>query len=448
MSEPTEKFQQCSRPPSSEDMVSTKAVEAEANEFNWRSASVLLGTALSYFITVGFSNAFGVFQQYYVAHLLSSKSNFQIAWIGSFNTFMLFAIAAPAGMLGDKLGPTIPIAIGVCCEILAIFMLSLCKEYYQVFLAQGVLLGVGFSFVALPATAIPPLYFKRNRALSQGVTIGGSSLGGIVWPIIMDQLLNKRRLSFGWSIRILGFIVIPLAAIVLLTVRRPVPKKSNVDAPESRTEKGSADTSAQESTPAKPKKDYGLLKSPVGGFLFLGLAFVYLGFFSPLYFVSTYAVSLGMSEGFAFYLVSVANGASLVGRILPGFLADRYFGVFNALIVSCVLSGIVAFCWTTATSVAGVVIWIAAYGFCSGAILSLQVVSASSLVQPHMVGAAIGAAMTSVSLTGLFGSPIAGELEKRGYVALSCWSGAALLTGGVCILMARLWREKKLLVKI
>lgn len=66
-----------------------------------------MGTALSYFITVGFANAFGVFQQYYVAHLLVPKTNFQIAWIGSFATFMLFAFAAPAGFLGDKFGPTV-----------------------------------------------------------------------------------------------------------------------------------------------------------------------------------------------------------------------------------------------------------------------------------------------------------------------------------------------------
>lgn len=52
-------------------------------------------------------NAFGVFQEYYHQHQLRDKSAFDIAWIGSFSSFMLFASAAPAGLLVDKIGPTV-----------------------------------------------------------------------------------------------------------------------------------------------------------------------------------------------------------------------------------------------------------------------------------------------------------------------------------------------------
>lgn len=313
-------------------------------------------------------------------------------------------------------------------------MLSLCKEYYQVFLAQGVLLGASFALIAIPATSIPPLYFRKNRALSQGVTIGGSSLGGVIWPIVLDQLLNKHKLGWGWTIRTVGFMLIPLSLIVILTVRRPRDTRS--------------DAEKQLNKKLVVKRDYSVLRSLTAIMLFLGLASAFLGFFSPLYFVSTYAVSIGMSENFAFYLVSIANAASLFGRILPGYFADRYLGSFNLLICSCVLSAIVTFCWTTATSVAGVVVWIAAYGFASGAILSLQVVCASGLGSPEIAGAAIGVAMTSASLAGLFGSPIAGELVKQGYTALSCYAAAVLLFAGGCVTVARLSKDRRLLVKV
>ena len=37
----------------------------------------------------------------------------------------------------------------------------------------------------------------------------------------------------------------------------------------------------------------------------------------PLIYVTIYAVHLGFSADLAFYLVSVANGASFCGRVLP-----------------------------------------------------------------------------------------------------------------------------------
>jgi hypothetical protein len=84
-----------------------------------------------------------------------------------------------------------------------------------------------------------------------------------------------------------------------------------------------------------------------------------------LFYVSSYATSLNMSTSFSFYLLSIVNGASFFGRILPGILADRY-GCFNLLFSAALSSGVVAFCWTGATTTAGVTIWSVAYGFASG----------------------------------------------------------------------------------
>jgi len=72
-----------------------------------------------------------------------------------------------------------------------------------------------------------------------------------------------------------------------------------------------------------------------------------------------------MTPTLAFYLVSIVNGASLFGRILSGIVADR-FGRFNMLAASAFAAGIITFCWTTATSAAGLVVWTVAFGFASG----------------------------------------------------------------------------------
>lgn len=313
------------------------------------------GATLSYFATVGFLNAAGVFVEYYTSTFLQGTTNFQISWLSSFALFAFFICAAPAGLLADRYGPTVPIIAGSVVELVALFMISLCKQYYQFFLAQGVLLAIGMSFIAIPASGMVPRYFKRHRGIASGISVAGSSLGGVIWPIVMDQLLYKHKLSFGWSMRIVGFIMIPLLGLVIATVRLPLESKTTTD------EKKKSTAELREA-----RREYrGELKKPPYILLCCGLFFYYLAFFAPFLFVSTYAVQLGMSHQLSFYTVSVVNAASFWGRVLPGFVADRV-GRFNVLLVSSFFAAIVAFCWTVATSVAGVFIWIAAYGFASG----------------------------------------------------------------------------------
>ena len=96
-----------------------------------------------------------------------------------------------------------------------------------------------------------------------------------------------------------------------------------------------------------------------------GIWFSYIGLFTGLFFIAAYGVSRGMSQSLAFYLVAITNGASLFGRILPGFLADRY-GSLNLYIIFGALSGVITMCLTAATSSAGIIVIAAAYGFTSG----------------------------------------------------------------------------------
>jgi MFS family permease len=72
-----------------------------------RAVSALAGSALAIFCTIGFLNAFGVLIEYYAGHQLKDKTAFQITWLGSFNTFIFFIFTVPAGILVDRIGPTV-----------------------------------------------------------------------------------------------------------------------------------------------------------------------------------------------------------------------------------------------------------------------------------------------------------------------------------------------------
>ena len=268
-------------------------------------------------------------------------------------------------------------------------MTSLCSEYYQFFLAQSLLFGLSISFLITPPIATVSWYFTKNRGLALGVSISGSSLGGVIWPIMINQLLNYRDVSFGWTMRIVGFTMIPLLVTACIVIRATL-KKTPTD------EKPVHLEGSQK--PIKKKLDLSILKNPAFLPFAIGLTIFYLGMFSPFFFISTYATSLGKSDSFAFYLISILNATSMFGRIIPGLLADRY-GAFNICSVAALLSGIIGFTWTAVDTSGGLIVWSMAYGFASGAMLSLQITCAAQISSPENRGTSMALAIGASALT-------------------------------------------------
>lgn len=116
-----------------------------------------------------------------------------------------------------------------------------------------------------------------------------------------------------------------------------------------------------------------------------------------LFYIEPWALSLGMDSNFAFYKFSIVNAASLFGRVIPGLLADR-FGCYNIAVIAAISSGLVCTCMVKATSVAGITMFSLAYGFTSGAIISLQGVCAAKLVPATQFGIFVGSVMTFLSI--------------------------------------------------
>lgn len=256
--------------------------------------------------------------------------------------------------------------------------MSLCTEYYQFFLTQGFLLGVGISLMILPAFATIPQYFVARRGLALGLTVSGSSLGGVIWPIALRNLF--QAVGFGWGVRIVAFIMLPLLAIACLTIKLPAePQGSGV--------KGK-----------RGKPNMGIVRHPVLILLAGGLFFIYLGLFSPFFYITSWTVSLGLNADMGFYMVSIINAASLFGRVLPGFWADK-IGPLNIMILCTLFSGIICMCWTEATTMVGIVFVSLAYGFASGAVIGLQGVCAAQVVKKEEYGVAMGFVMTCLSLS-------------------------------------------------
>lgn len=173
--------------------------------------------------TWGYINSFGVFQTYYVSKLGHPPSD--ISWVGSTQIFLLFFIGTFSGRATDAGLFRVTFFAGSLFQLIGIFMTSLSTKYWQLFLAQGLCTGLGNGLVFCPCLALLSTYFAKKRSLAIGIAASGSSTGGLIYPVIVRQLLLK--IGFPWTVRVLGFVMLALQAVALVfTKTRLPPRKS------------------------------------------------------------------------------------------------------------------------------------------------------------------------------------------------------------------------------
>lgn len=90
-------------------------------------------------------------------------------------------------------------------------LLSLGKSYWQFMLCQAVLQSILMGILQFPSMAAVSQYFDVNRAAAIGVAASGSSIGGIIIPVALSKMLNGTNIGFGWGIRVIGFLSVPLS---------------------------------------------------------------------------------------------------------------------------------------------------------------------------------------------------------------------------------------------
>lgn len=352
-----------------------------------------------------------MFQAYYQINQLASYSPSDIAWIGSIQLFCQFTGALFGGPLFDRYGAKViwPPAVAF---ILSIMMISLCQELYQFLLAQGILCGMGIGMTMAPGMAAVGQYFRKKRAAAMGIAVAGSSLGGVVLPIAFNKMLNNPSLTFGWTVRIVGFIMIAVIIPSLLCIRARLP----------------------------PRQGrfiiFEAFKNPYFVMLVIALFFMGLGAFTPIFYLPTYALVYGVNTELAFYLAAILNAASFFGRITAGILADK-LGPLNILVIMATGTSILILCWQVITSTPSIIVMAVFYGFCSGAIISLITVCLAHVPKdPKQIGTYIGMGMFVLSFSVLAGPPINGALVShyQDFKPAAIFSGTAGMVGTFLLL--------------
>ncbi|CEJ91557.1 hypothetical protein VHEMI07259 [[Torrubiella] hemipterigena] len=369
-----------------------------------------------FFNTWGVANGYGVFQEYYTAALNQPPSS--IAWIGSVQVFLLFGIGMVSGRLTDA-GYFRPIfTTGVVLQVFGIFMTSLCTEYWQIFLAQAVCLGIGNGLTFCPALAVLAQYFKKNRAFAVGLAAAGAAVGGLVYPVLINRLIFHQNVTFGWTLRAMGLIMLItyIPCVIWFQPRLPPTRLT-----------AWTDTSAFTDAP----------------FMFFSLSMFlnFWGLYFAFFFLGTFARDkIGVSE--PMNLVMVLNGVGILGRVLPTIIADRWTGMLNLVIPISVICSVVVFCWIAVVSATGLYVFAVVYGLLAASLQALLPAVATTMTpDPSKTGTRVGMILGFVSLANLTGPAICGAIIERGngsYVGAQIFAGAVILLGAAMALAARI----------
>ncbi|TVY78527.1 Aspyridones efflux protein apdF [Lachnellula suecica] len=383
----------------------------------------VLGAFFCMFNSWGIANTFGAFQTYYETGLLSHETPSRISWIGSIQGFLLLfvggLVTGPIYDAGHLRGLVI---FGAIAGVFGMMMTSICKEYWQVVLAQGLIVGIGNGCLLLPGVAVMPQYFIKRRAFTTGIAASGSSLGGVIYPIIFHKL--QPRIGFPWATRVLAFIMLVTLMVPICVMRAKVfPSKR------------------------RPLFDKNILRDLPYDFFTLGEFFGFMGMYIPFYYISSYSIAHDIgSENLSFYFLIIINAGSIFGRIVPNFFAD-ITGPLNISMPFCLGCGIIAFCWTSVQSLPQIILFSIFYGFFSGTFVSITGPALATLSNDmSLVGTHMGMSFTFGALGLLVGNPVAGVLLNKGWVAPATFCGSANVLAALCILIARVkkvgWKLK------
>ncbi|KIM24492.1 hypothetical protein M408DRAFT_331736 [Serendipita vermifera MAFF 305830] len=398
----------------------------EIPDGGWKAWLTVLGAWCILFSTFGMTNAFGVYQDYYVRFYLPSYSPSTIGWIGSTQLFFQFSMGFFAGKAFDAGYFYHIVSLASLLYIFAYYMLSLAHQdaFYQVFLSQGVAAGIALGFLFLPAIGVIAHHFRRRRSFAMGIVISGSSCGGLVFPVMLNKLIAAG--GFAQATRGVAYLCTGMMALAVLLMRTRLPPPSKAK--------------AQGNAPPVPLPTIKELVTDTRYMLATaGAFFNIIGIFAPIFYMQLYAVVHGVDQNLAFYTITILNGASVIGRILPNFLGDIW-GPFNAILVCTFGCAVLIFSMLAATNAGGIIAIAVLYGLFSGAYVSLISPLFASLANNLAeIGIRLGFAFTIVAFAGLIGTPISGALltEDLLWARPLCFSGACMIVGFSCLFASR-----------
>jgi OFA family oxalate/formate antiporter-like MFS transporter len=375
-------------------------------------------------IGTGTPFSFGVFFK-------SIESEFGLtrgATSGIFSVHMLVCciVSFLGGWSLDRYGPKIVTFLMGSFIGLSLILTSQTNSTWQLLISYGLLLslGVGGTFPVVHSTA--SRWFHKKRGLALGITTSGTGLGVIVMALFATYLISH----FSWrtAFLVLGVVTwLVIASLSLLMKKEPSDIGLLPDGVKSETGQARIESKTQP-TGFSPSE-----ASRTRQFWFLGFVwfFMALNLYLVLVHIVPYAIDMGISPIDAAVILSLAGGASILGRLGVGKVSDTIGR--KAPAIACALLQVGALLWLMWSRDLWMFYTFAlVYGFMWGGFSLVTTALIGDIFGMRSIGSIMGLVNVGWTLGAAAGPAIGGlifDITGNYFLAFATGAGAILIAG-------------------
>ena len=285
--------------------------------YGWRIVATVF---LVDFIAVGFYfYSYGVFFKA-IAEDLGSGTRFGVALGLSISNVVGAGVAPFVGRAVDRVPVKRIMIAGAVCVSLGFVLMSQISSFWQYYLVLGTLLGVGGALMGGLATSkLVSNWFVARRGTAFGIATIGISLSGLVMPSAATWLIE----AVGWrgAFAVYGVctfgIVVPLVA--RFVVDRPESMGLLPDGEAPPPARADGDSVAETMWHTR-----NILRSRNFWVLTVAFGLVLFSLSAVLVHLVAYADDLGIPRYRAAWVLSIAAGTGVLGKLAFGWLFDRF----------------------------------------------------------------------------------------------------------------------------
>ncbi|XP_011504316.1 PREDICTED: monocarboxylate transporter 12 [Ceratosolen solmsi marchali] len=185
---------------------------------------VVFASFMCNMIVDGIAYTFGIFLGEFASYFEESSS--KVAWAGSLLSGVYLMAGPVVSALTNKYGCRLVCMAGSCIGTLAFVLSTFSGSVTVLMLTYGVLGGIGFGLIYLPAVVCVGYYFETKRSLATGIAVCGSGFGTFMFAPLAGILLE----TYQWKGAILILAGLIFNCAIFGALMRPLeyPKASSV----------------------------------------------------------------------------------------------------------------------------------------------------------------------------------------------------------------------------
>lgn len=360
--------------------------------------------AVSMFTVFGVGYSFGAFFDSITTEFDAGSG--ATAVVFGITISLSFLLGPFTGALADRIGPK-PVALLAAASLASgLLLTTVVPSIWLAYVCYGVFVGFAIACGYVPMVAVVGGWFERQRSLALGAAVAGIGLGTLVASPLAAALIEATS----WRTAFVIFAVVGAGLLLgVAAVITPGP--------------------ASEPAPARrPISD--LWKIADFRLLYLATLSTSFGLFVPFVFITPYAEDEGNSSFAAALLVGLIGGASVVGRLAIGGIANRY-GAARLFRVCFLVMALSQLIWLFAGTQYGVlVVFALIFGSGYGGFIALSPAVAAARFGLKGLGGVLGTWYSAAAFGSLGGPPIAGWIiDTFSYEAAIVFAAVAAFIG-------------------